>query len=62
MKKLLPLALIGAAVGATAFIMNKNNKKHIDQTIETLDEISRKATETVSKFAEEVIDTLDKPL
>lgn len=62
MKKLLPLALIGAAVGATALLMNKNNKKHLEKTIATLDEISQKATETVNKFAEEVIETIDNSL
>lgn len=60
MKKLVPLALIGAAVGAAAFILNKNNKQHIQNTIDTLDEISKKATETVSNFANEVIDSIEK--
>lgn len=60
MKKLVPLALIGAAVGAAAFILNKNNKQHIQNTIDTLDEISKKATETVSKFANEVIESVEK--
>lgn len=62
MKKLLPLALLGAAIGATAFILNKNNKQHIEATLEKLDEISRRATETVGELADEVIEKINSAI
>ncbi|UPU39058.1 hypothetical protein MX850_11100 [Erysipelothrix sp. Poltava] len=34
--------------------MNQNNKKHVEKTIETLDEISRSAADTVSELAQEI--------
>ncbi|CAM2883805.1 hypothetical protein [Erysipelothrix tonsillarum] len=54
MKKIFPLAIIGAAIGAAGYYMNQNNKKHVEKTIETLDDISRSAEDTVSELAQEI--------
>ena len=56
MKKFLPLAIIGAAVGATAYYVDRNNKKHVEKTLDALDEISKTAEETVAALSSEVID------
>lgn len=54
MKKIFPLAIIGAAVGAVGYFLNHNNKSHIEKTLTSLDEISESAEETVSQFAHEL--------
>lgn len=54
MKKIFPLAVIGAAVGAAAYFVNEHNRKHVERTIETLDEISAQAETTVQEFADEL--------
>ncbi len=56
MKKLFPLALLGAAVGAAAYVIDRNNKQHVEKTIEALDEISKNAEETVAALSEEIIE------
>ncbi len=59
MKKLIPVAIIGAAIGAASYYFNANNKKHIAKTIDALDEISRTAEDTVAEFASEVAEDSD---
>ncbi len=54
MKKLLSIVAIGAAVGAAAYAVNRKNEKHVEETLEALDEISASAEEAVNKLAEEV--------
>lgn len=54
MKKIVPLAIIGAAVGAAGYLFNRSNKEHVEKTIQTLDELSKTAEETVSEFANEL--------
>ncbi|QIK69823.1 hypothetical protein G7062_05720 [Erysipelothrix sp. HDW6C] len=56
MKKIFPLAILGAAAGAAAYYLNQNNKKHVAKTINALDEISKSAEETVADLAQEVIE------
>ena len=57
MKKILPIALIGAAVGSAAWLLNRKNKKHIQDTLATLDEISMKASDTVQDLANQVFES-----
>lgn len=54
MKKLFPLAIIGAAVGAAGYFLNRNNKEHVEKTLNALDDLSKSAEETVSEFASEL--------
>lgn len=56
MKKIFSILAIGAAVGATAYAVNRKNQKHVEETLEALDEISASAEEAVQKLAEEVQD------
>lgn len=60
MKKLFPLAVLGAAVGAAAYFFNANNKKHVERTIDALDEISKSAEETVDELANRVVDVKEE--
>lgn len=57
MKKILPIALIGAAVGSAAWLLNRKNKKHIQETLTTLDEISMKASDTIQDLANQVFES-----
>lgn len=54
MKKLFPLAVIGAAIGAAGYLVNKKNKDHVEQTLEALDDISKSAEDAVAELAEEI--------
>ncbi len=54
MKKLFPLAVIGAAVGAAGYFLNRKNKSHVEKTIDSLDDLSRSAEETVAELVEEL--------
>lgn len=56
MKKLFPIAVIGAAVGAAGYFMNKKNKDHVSKTIVALDELGKEAENTVSNLAKDVSD------
>lgn len=56
MKKLFPLAVIGAAVGAAGFLINKKNKDHVEKTIVALDELSQEAGDAVNELAKHVSD------
>ncbi|CAM4166590.1 hypothetical protein H9L01_06105 [Erysipelothrix inopinata] len=56
MKKLFPLAIIGAAVGAAAYYFDQNNKKHVEKTLNALDEISETAESTVKDLAQDLVD------
>lgn len=56
MKKFLPLVIIGSAVGAAAYYLNANNKKHVERTIDALDAISQEAENTVLDLANEVVE------
>ncbi|NLL74517.1 MAG: hypothetical protein GX233_01950 [Erysipelothrix sp.] len=54
MKKLFPLAIIGAAVGAAGYFLNRNNKNHVEKTLSALDDLSASAENTVTEFADEL--------
>lgn len=54
MKKLLPLALLGAAIGAAGYFVDKKNKEHVEETLDALDEISQSAEEAVEDLSKEV--------
>lgn len=54
MKRLFPLAVIGAAIGATGYLVNKKNKDHVEKTLDALDDISKSAEEAVAELAEEI--------
>ncbi len=54
MKKIFPLAILGAAVGAAGYFLNKNNKAHVEKTLEALDDLSLSAEATVQELAKEV--------
>lgn len=54
MKKLFPLAIIGAAVGAAGYFLNRNNKNHVEKTLSALDDLSASAENTVTEFAYEL--------
>lgn len=54
MKKIFPLAIIGAAVGAAGYFLNRNNKNHVEKTITALDDLSTEAEDTVRDFANEL--------
>lgn len=54
MKKIFPLAIIGAAVGAAGYFLNRNNKNHVEKTISALDDLSTEAEEIVKDFATEL--------
>lgn len=56
MKKIFPIAVIGAAVGAAGFFINRNNKNHVQKTIVALDELGKEAELTVSDLAKDVSD------
>lgn len=56
MKKIFPLAVIGAAIGAAGYFINKNNKDHVKKTIVALDDLGKEAEATVSELAKEVSD------
>lgn len=54
MKKLLSLAVIGAAIGATGFFVDKKNKKHVEETLDALDLISKSAENAVVDLTKEI--------
>ena len=54
MKKLLSLAVIGAAIGATGFFVDKKNKKHVEETLDALDVISKSAEDAVVDLTKEI--------
>ena len=56
MKKLLSLAVIGAAIGATGFFVDKKNKKHVEETLDALDLISKSAENAVVDLTKEIQD------
>lgn len=58
MKKLLPLALLGTAIGAAAYYFNEKNKNEVARTIEALDEISASAQTAVEDLAHDVSDAV----
>ena len=56
MKKLLSLAVIGAAIGATGFFVDKKNKKHVEETLDALDLISKSAENALVDLKKEIQD------
>lgn len=58
MKKFIPLAIVAAAVGAAAAYL-KNNQKHIDRTLQALDELSESAEETVVNLADGIQESVE---
>lgn len=62
MKRVFPLAIVGAAVGALALVVKRRKQEeHIDETIQALDELSDAANDTVERLASEVVDTSIEP-
>lgn len=59
MKKLLPLALIGAAIGAAGYFVDKKNKLHVEETLEALDDISKSAEEAVEELTEDIREEIE---
>ena len=59
MKKILPLALLGAAIGAAGYVFNRQNKSHVEKTITALDDIGESAEETVRDLAKEISEILE---
>lgn len=62
MKKIFPLAILGAAVGAAGYFINKNNKAHVQKTIIALDELGKDAADSVSELAKHVSDLANEEL
>lgn len=56
MKKLFPIAVIGAAVGAVGYFVNKNNKDHVAKTVSALDELGHAAAASVNDLAKNISD------
>lgn len=54
MKKLLPIAIIGAAVGAVSYYFLKNNQEHLEQTLDALEELEQNAQDTVKELSESI--------
>ncbi len=58
MKKLFPIAVIGAAVGAAGYFITKNNKDHVKKTLVALDELGQEAADSVTELARQVSEDL----
>ncbi len=55
MKKLVPLAILASAVGAAAVYL-RNNQKHVEKTLDALEELSESAEDTVASLSEDLFD------
>lgn len=59
MKKIFSLALIGAAIGATGYFVDQKNKKHVEETLEALDDISKSAERAVEELTDKITDDVE---
>lgn len=55
MKKLVPLAILASAVGAAAVYL-RNNQKHVEKTLDALEELSESAEDTVASLSEDLFE------
>ena len=56
MRKLFPIAVIGATVGAVSYFINKNNKDHVAKTVSALDDLGHEAAASVNELAKNISD------